>query len=197
LLVETLGEAGLRFCNRIKDRRSTVWEESAAFPVADFKDAAGSGDWCTAGLLCRAGGEGLKRLLGISNEGIRDALRFGQALAAWNCGFEGARGGMYGVDRAEADRQIAVILGGPARSPLPVRRSARITDPDRLDLCPACGHEGQEGAARSAPGKWLSGLPSLLALRDNTSFIYSVVGATTLQVGASPLDRTRRREDVP
>src|SRR5262249_37897612 len=107
LLVETLGEAGLRFCNRLADRGATTWEEAPAFPVADFKDAAGSGDWCTAGLLDRVGRGGLEGLLRVSADRLREALRFGQALAAWNCGFEGARGGMYQVERVEFERQIA------------------------------------------------------------------------------------------
>ncbi len=34
------------------------------------------------------------------------AFRYGQALAAWNCGFEGARGGMYASTKSSFERQI-------------------------------------------------------------------------------------------
>jgi len=37
---------------------------------------------------------------------IRKAVRFGQAMAAWNCKFEGVRGGMYSFDPAKAEIQL-------------------------------------------------------------------------------------------
>ncbi len=33
----------------------------------------------------------------IGTSRLQSAIDFGQALAAWNCGFLGARGGMYAV----------------------------------------------------------------------------------------------------
>jgi fructokinase len=150
LLVETLGEAGLRFCNRITNRRSAVWEESPVFPVADLRDAAGSGDWCTAGLVSQVGSEGLAGLLRVTAEGLRKAMRFGQALAAWNCGFEGARGGMYGVTRREFERQLSAILGGDEGPTLPARRIIRPPLDGCRELCPACGQD--EGVGRIASG---------------------------------------------
>ncbi|HEY7422867.1 MAG TPA: carbohydrate kinase family protein [Gemmataceae bacterium] len=152
LLVETLGEAGLRFCNRITNRRSTVWEESPGFPVANLKDAAGSGDWCTAGFLSQVGGEGLAALLRMTPDQLRKALRFGQALAAWNCGFEGPRGGMYGVTRREFERQLAAILGSDESPTLPARRAPRPPLKVCPELCPACGQDEGAGQIASGPG---------------------------------------------
>jgi fructokinase len=148
LLVETLGGAGLRFCNRIASRRSAVWEESPGFPVANLKDAAGSGDWCTAGFLSQVGGEGFAGMLRVTAGGLRKALRFGQALAAWNCGFEGARGGMYAVTRRDFKRQVSAILGRDEGRTLPTRRTTRTAFAGCPDLCPACGQD--EGAERIA-----------------------------------------------
>ena len=80
-------------------------------PLA-FKDAAGAGDWCTAGILSRLARGGLTGFRRISFEKLQDALRYGQALAAWNCGFEGARGGMSHVDQHTFKRQVEAILSG-------------------------------------------------------------------------------------
>jgi sugar/nucleoside kinase (ribokinase family) len=59
--------------------------------LCEVKDAAGSGDWCTSGLLDKLA-RGLSWAEEASAEQLREAVRHGQALAAWNCGFEGARG---------------------------------------------------------------------------------------------------------
>ena len=40
------------------------------------------------------------------------AFRYGQALAAWNCGFKGARGGMYSTDKARFFEYVQGILNG-------------------------------------------------------------------------------------
>jgi threonine synthase len=41
----------------------------------------------------------LSELKKLSNGQLKSGLRFGQALAAFNCMFEGARGGMYLLSR--------------------------------------------------------------------------------------------------
>ena len=38
------------------------------------------------------------------------AISFGQAIAAWNCGFLGARGGMYSVSKDDFRRTIRQIM---------------------------------------------------------------------------------------
>jgi sugar/nucleoside kinase (ribokinase family) len=95
LEVQTLGPGGLRFrsaANRLPRNR---WVQVGAFPVEQFRDTAGAGDWCTAGLLHALASRGLAGLKSATIKKIVDASAFAQALAAWNCGFEGARGGMY------------------------------------------------------------------------------------------------------
>jgi sugar/nucleoside kinase (ribokinase family) len=50
LEIETLGADGLRYRSRLPGSRTKGWQTLDAFSV-DLRDAAGSGDWCTAGLL--------------------------------------------------------------------------------------------------------------------------------------------------
>jgi sugar/nucleoside kinase (ribokinase family) len=94
LEVQTLGSRGLRFRHKTNEVASE-WRELDAIPTSEVIDTCGSGDWCTAGMLARlaTGGQALFR--SQSSEDIADALQYGQSLAAWNCGYEGARGGMY------------------------------------------------------------------------------------------------------
>ena len=75
-------------------------------------DTCGSGDWCTTGLIAKAAYGGRKGLCRAGAGGVRAALRYGQTLAAWNCGFEGARGGMYSVSREAFGDQIASLRNG-------------------------------------------------------------------------------------
>jgi len=116
LEVETLAADGLRYRSRLPKGRTNGWRQLNALKPETFKDAAGSGDWCTAGLLNRLARGGLVGFQATVGAQLQDALRFGQALASWNCGFEGARGGMYQVDKQVFDRQVEKILrgGGPA-----------------------------------------------------------------------------------
>jgi fructokinase len=111
LQIETLGDAGLRY-KRIGGRGGSRWIDLRAFPVKSLRDTAGAGDWCTAGIISRVGTNGLNGFLKTSDGDLREAIRFGQALAAWNCGFEGPRGGMYVVNRRAFNRQIESILSG-------------------------------------------------------------------------------------
>jgi fructokinase len=63
------------------------------------------------------------------------AFRYGQALAAWNCGFEGARGGMYASTRSSFERQIEKLLaGGVPALTSPGESPTRAESP----ACPAC-----------------------------------------------------------
>lgn len=41
---------------------------------------------------------------------LEEAMKFGQALASWNCGFEGARGGMYDQTRSQFRTSVGTIL---------------------------------------------------------------------------------------
>ena len=56
------------------------------------------------------GRDGAARLENIAEKKIVDALKFGQALAALNCCFEGARGAMYVLSKAEFENEIGGIM---------------------------------------------------------------------------------------
>ena len=71
----------------------------------------------------------------VGANGLRAALRYAQSLAAWNCGFEGARGGMYAVARDAFDAQIAALLAGELD-----HLADAVDEPKTGSLidCPAC-----------------------------------------------------------
>ncbi len=134
LLVETLGGEGLRYLDR--RHGPGQWRHLPALPVAVVRDAGGSGDWATAGLIHLAGRRGAAGFQALSAEDLRSALQFGQALAAWNCAFEGARGGVYHVDRQHWQRDVRRLLAGERFDP------AEGAGPSTHDLagsfCPGC-----------------------------------------------------------
>ena len=111
LEVQTFGERGLKYRHRL-GRGISDWMYLPAVPAPRLADTCGSGDWCTAGLIAKTAVGGEKGLRRAGARGVRAALRYGQALAAWNCGFEGARGGMYSVPREAFESQITSLLNG-------------------------------------------------------------------------------------
>lgn len=125
LEVQTLGSRGLRFRHKGENDVSE-WIELDAAVATDVVDTCGSGDWCTAGLLSRVGTAGLAGFTALSRAHISEALQYGQTLAAWNCGYEGARGGMYAD--VEAVLQTATLAAhGETR-----------VDHGTAVSCPAC-----------------------------------------------------------
>jgi fructokinase len=150
LQIETLGEAGLRYRKVRPSGRGGQWSELKAFQVEDIKDAAGSGDWCTAGIIDRGGREGAKGLFRLSDGDLRAAFRYGQALAAWNCGFEGARGGMYVVDQATFQKDVTGILGGEADGPVAKFKPPAVRGEQIEGFCPVCIRS--EGGRASGTG---------------------------------------------
>jgi fructokinase len=142
LEVETLGKDGLRYRSRLPRCPSKGWQRVEAFEPLAFKDAGGAGDWCTAGILsCLARG-GYKTFRAVSKDKLQNALNYGQALAAWNCAFEGARGGMYSVDKRTFKRQVQTILARKKdHTPMPDYHDTSINEA-LASLCPSC-HEAQ------------------------------------------------------
>ncbi len=132
--IQTLGERGLRYRHRF-GHKPTEWMHLGAITAPRLADSCGAGDWATAGLLAKATAGGLDEMHSGGANGLQKALRYGQALAAWNCGFEGARGGMYAVTRDAFDVQIDALLAG---------RVSPFTDNvynlcyESLVHCPAC-----------------------------------------------------------
>jgi len=90
LEIRTKGKEGLEY--KAQFLKQKTWQHMDAFPVTNIVDAAGSGDWLTAGIIHFIGQSTSKTL---SQKKLETALRFGQALASLNCNFIGARGIMY------------------------------------------------------------------------------------------------------
>lgn len=110
IIAQTLGARGIRYKLRRTNTSSSPWKEIEAFGVRHLRDAAGSGDWCTAGLIHLLGQGGAIQLENMTEDELVNALKFGQALAALNCCFEGARGGMYILSKAEIEHEIEKIM---------------------------------------------------------------------------------------
>lgn len=98
LEVRSEGKKGLRY-------RLGGQEGNLRAYKATVVDSAGSGDWLTAGLLAALYEDdfvGLER-----QDRLEAALKYGQALAAINCEFKGARGMVYELSRAELEDRLA------------------------------------------------------------------------------------------
>lgn len=136
LQVETLGSDGLRYRAKFGNRATSPWKTLKALKAPTLLDTAGAGDWCTAGLLHRLGCNGTEGFRGVKPSELEAALRYGQALAAWNCGFVGARGGMNHLTVEECQEQVSQILAGRASDPAAPIKAINAT-PGRT-WCPAC-----------------------------------------------------------
>jgi sugar/nucleoside kinase (ribokinase family) len=131
LEIQTLGSAGLRF-RLPRDRRDSEWRALGPTPIGSVVDACGSGDWCTAGVLSKLATEGISSLEESGVSGIASALMYGQKLAAWNCAFEGARGGMYAKEQSGA-ATYGWLAGVRERSDISVDTAVPT-----LVGCPSC-----------------------------------------------------------
>lgn len=140
--IETRGSAGLRVT--IRQGRNTVREEEMpAVSAPRLRDAAGSGDWCSAGFV-HALLSDRARLPNPARcqKAVVQSLRWGQALAALNCSYEGARGLMYSMPREVAVGVLSDMLkgkdvGGHVETAVPKwRRSSR-----RAGTCIVCKRE--------------------------------------------------------
>lgn len=112
LEIETLGEKGLRYRKRENARILGKWRHLPAYEVSCLADEAGSGDWCTAGIILSLGDKAEKSLRFMGNTSVSRALDIGQAFAAINCCFPGARGAMYTLSSGEVmDFVLGTIRG--------------------------------------------------------------------------------------
>ena len=94
LEIMTQGDEGLLY--RLRNQRK--WTRIPAYDISGLVDAAGSGDWCTSGIIYTLFGQFFDIVFDLQK--VETALKFGQALAALNCGFMGARGTMYAMEKA-------------------------------------------------------------------------------------------------
>ncbi len=131
LEIQTLGDEGLRFLLRGR-RKAKTWVALTSYDV-DVKDTAGAGDWTTAGLIYRLFGDGREALKTLAKTNVSDALQYGQALAALNCQFEGARGAMYQIPK----QRFLDELGALTCKGLDSRGLAKIESRDAVRVVPA------------------------------------------------------------
>ena len=145
LIVRTCGSDGL------KARWQGRWKLQSAFPVTRVVDAAGSGDWCTAGLIHMIGQNGAKGFVALPAGEIERGLRVGQALASLNCVYEGARGLMYaagGLDHA--NKMLREVAGGSSVIHKPDATGAD-SNRSQPEICRLCS--GVEAPRRAKPHK--------------------------------------------
>ena len=132
--IQTLGDRGLRYRQKLGDKRSG-WLTLPAVGAPRLVDTCGSGDWCSAGFLAETFRVQPVGFQNLKPAQLMQALQYGQALAAWNCGFEGARGGMYASTKSAFEKQIAKLIAGD----LPALPASTTTSVEIEHLaCPAC-----------------------------------------------------------
>jgi len=115
LIIETQGSSGLRFRfngSAGNHGGTKKWHKMDAVPATVLKDSAGAGDWCTAGIIYMIGGLGAKGLESLTLNEVREAVKVGQAMATWACGFVGPRGGMYQCEPAVLQTHVLDLLDG-------------------------------------------------------------------------------------
>lgn len=110
LEIQTLGEAGLRYRLKLNSKTPGPWRRLPSYPVEKMRDTTGCGDWCSAGLISTLCRDGRKEFLELEEKMIINGLRFGQALAAINCRFDGARGPMYNLSGSRTVKAARMLL---------------------------------------------------------------------------------------
>ena len=135
LEIETMGDVGLRYKARFL--KHSKWKKLPGIPAANLIDAAGSGDWLSAGLAHML--HNIESLEHLTTERLEYALNFGQALASLNCGYAGARGMMYRMSRSELFEVVADKLGNAEMPMRAARPGPRPGLTSKLDAwCRAC-----------------------------------------------------------
>jgi sugar/nucleoside kinase (ribokinase family) len=123
LEIETLGENGVRFRFGL-DKKTKNWKSVPTYKISHFMDAAGAGDWTSAGIissLCANGANGFKK---VSEKKVISAIKYGQALGAANCLFDGARGIMYNLPKTRIDALINLLQ--QSKKPVPAQKVKKI-----------------------------------------------------------------------
>ena len=133
LEIETLGEEGLRFRTR---RAFASWYAVAAYEVR-IKDTTGSGDWTSVGLMSGMLAEGKKALEKCSKQKVSACLEHAQAIAALNCQFEGARGGMYQLSKTRFAESVTALEAKKPGDPKQ-RRISLTQQLSTSSVCPSC-----------------------------------------------------------
>ncbi len=136
--IETLGAKGLRLRVR-RNGRLGEWKDVPAFSAPELRDAAGAGDWTTAGLIhgLMTGGTSVDQIVADADAVVL-ATRLGQALAALNCGFEGARGLMYAADAKRVLDLAGAVVKGTKTPSVEAVQSKRRTNGHTEKACLTC-----------------------------------------------------------
>ena len=110
LEIQTLGSHGLRYRLKTISTKSGEWRTIPAFAVKEFADSTGCGDWCSAGIIHMLCQKGREAFLQMDEAAIVNSLAYGQALAAVNCQYQGARGPMYHLTPDEFAKKVGIVL---------------------------------------------------------------------------------------
>jgi fructokinase len=137
LEIETQGARGLRF-RWLGDGITQSWHTQPAFKVRTLRDAAGAGDWCTAGFLYQLDWKKGREFDELGEDELGPALMFGQALAALNCQHVGARGATIDVDSISMLNSVSVVQAkGTTDAPVNLR-SPKTTTRGQTVRCHTC-----------------------------------------------------------
>jgi sugar/nucleoside kinase (ribokinase family) len=132
LEIETRGAEGLVF--RLRGERR--WRQREALPISHLRDASGAGDWLTAGFLYAAAREGIPKVL-KDPAAVERALHVGEALAAFNCQFEGPRGAMY-ASAVDATARMLNVVDARVRKKLTRETKRPALQMTLTGVCSAC-----------------------------------------------------------
>ena len=110
LEIQTLGREGLRYRLKMGTTSPGEWRTIPAYSVGAYVDSTGCGDWCSAGIIDKLCQHGQTQFLGLGEDVIVKALCYGQALAAVNCQYHGARGPMYHLTRRQFTSRVDSVL---------------------------------------------------------------------------------------
>ncbi len=149
LEIETLGDEGLRYKAR-HGKRMSGWKILSSLPAPTIKDTAGAGDWCSAGIISMLAAKGLSGFENVPATQLEAGIRYGQALAAWACGFEGPRGGMYETSREALRETVRKLLsGGGGATEAPRQYSASRTNETVRFVCLECNSKSSSKNGKS------------------------------------------------
>jgi len=135
LQIETLGAQGLRYqlgCERGR------WKTIQPLRVENLRDAAGAGDWCSAGVIHSLAKGDFMTLHNAAETDIIQALNFGQGLAAINCRYEGARGSMYSLSQTQFEVAVHELLEGAVPVSTTSRKPSMTPLHHLRGICPGC-----------------------------------------------------------
>ncbi|MBU1368977.1 MAG: hypothetical protein KJ578_07325 [Bacteroidetes bacterium] len=128
LEIETLGKDGLRY--RFSHSLSAEqWNTIQSYKISYVVDAAGSGDWFSAGLISKLAVNGIKSFDRCNESNVKKALKYGQSLGALNCFFDGARGLMYSIDQRQLTSLVKKIQS--SETPITLIQKREDYEPNR------------------------------------------------------------------